>query len=191
VRLERGRARVGPRAWATVGAAAVLAIGAIAFWSFRSSTRAQSSDWVQVTNFPDAATQPALSPDGRMVTFIRGAVTFTTEGQICVKLLPDGDAVPLTNDTLDEDEPGVLTGRIADRVCGGGQPRDRMEHVGRPDAARRTASLAAQRRRVDDLEKLPGVQILPHGDIAYVPSPATYAFSRETVTRNLYRIPLP
>ena len=36
----------------------------------------------------------------------------------------------------------------------------------------------------------PGVQVLPYGDLAPGPSPSIYAFSRETTTRNLYRIPL-
>ena len=42
-----------------------------------------------------------------------------------------------------------------------------------------------------DLAAVPGVMILPYGDVAPGPSPSIYAFSRETVTRNLYRIPLP
>ena len=42
-----------------------------------------------------------------------------------------------------------------------------------------------------ELAKVPGVQVFPHGDFAAGPSPEIYAFSRETVTRNLYRIPLP
>ena len=37
---------------------------------------------------------------------------------------------------------------------------------------------------------LPGVQVLPYGDLAPGPSPSIYAFSRVTTTRNLYRIPL-
>ena len=41
-----------------------------------------------------------------------------------------------------------------------------------------------------DLAAVPGVQILPYGDFAPGSSPSIYAFSRETVTRNLYRIPL-
>ncbi len=32
----------------------------------------QRSEWIQITKFPDSVSQPALSPDGRMVTFIRG-----------------------------------------------------------------------------------------------------------------------
>jgi hypothetical protein len=42
-----------------------------------------------------------------------------------------------------------------------------------------------------DLAAAPGAVVIPHGDVAPGASPALYAFSRETVTRNLYRIPLP
>jgi dipeptidyl aminopeptidase/acylaminoacyl peptidase len=41
------------------------------------------------------------------------------------------------------------------------------------------------------LAALPGVQILPYGDLALGPTPEVYAFSRMTITRNLYRIPIP
>jgi hypothetical protein len=41
-----------------------------------------------------------------------------------------------------------------------------------------------------DIAALPGVVMLPHGDVALGPSPSVYAFSRVTSTRNLYRIPL-
>jgi hypothetical protein len=37
---------------------------------------------------------------------------------------------------------------------------------------------------------LPGVEMLPYGDVALGTTPAVYAFSRITTTRNLYRIPL-
>ena len=57
-------------------------------------------DYVQLTNFADSATSPALSPDGRMLAFIRGESTFIGPGQIYVKLLPDGEPVQLTNDNL-------------------------------------------------------------------------------------------
>ena len=55
---------------------------------------------MQLTNFPDSVTQPALSPDGRMLTFIRGPRSFTTSGQIYVKILPDGEPKQLTRDEL-------------------------------------------------------------------------------------------
>ncbi|MFZ0958248.1 MAG: protein kinase [Candidatus Sulfotelmatobacter sp.] len=53
----------------------------------------------QLTNFADSVTSPALSPDGRMLTFIHGASTFDGPGEIWAKLLPDGDPVQLTNDS--------------------------------------------------------------------------------------------
>ena len=54
--------------------------------------------YTQLTNFADSATSPALSPDGRMLAFIRGESTFGGPGQIYVKLLPDGEPVQLTHD---------------------------------------------------------------------------------------------
>ena len=56
--------------------------------------------WVQITNFSDSATSPALSPDGHMIAFIQGSDTFVTRGQIYVKILPDGQPVQLTHDDL-------------------------------------------------------------------------------------------
>jgi eukaryotic-like serine/threonine-protein kinase len=58
------------------------------------------SNWEQITNFTDSATSPALSPDGRMLTFIRGPDTFAGPGQIFVKLPPNGEPVQLTHDPL-------------------------------------------------------------------------------------------
>ena len=79
-------------------ALAMLVIGA-ALW--RSQTRLPDrSQWVQLTKFPDSVTQPALSPDGRMVTFIHGYSTWMGHGQIYVKMLPDGQPVQLTHDGL-------------------------------------------------------------------------------------------
>jgi len=39
--------------------------------------------------------------------------------------------------------------------------------------------------------KLPGARVIDFGDVALGPTPDVYAFSKETVQRNLYRIPLP
>jgi eukaryotic-like serine/threonine-protein kinase len=58
------------------------------------------SAWVPLTDFGDGATQPSLSPDGRMVAFVRGPETFVTPGQIYVKILPGGQPVQLTHDDL-------------------------------------------------------------------------------------------
>lgn len=41
-----------------------------------------------------------------------------------------------------------------------------------------------------DVAAVPGVRVLPHGDVALGSSPSVYVYSRVTTTRNLYRIPL-
>jgi DNA-binding winged helix-turn-helix (wHTH) protein/Tol biopolymer transport system component len=61
-------------------------------------SREAITDIHQITDFSDSAVAPALSPDGRMVAFIRGNAAFLTPDQIYVKMLPDGEARRLTND---------------------------------------------------------------------------------------------
>jgi eukaryotic-like serine/threonine-protein kinase len=84
------------------GIATSLAILVLAFTSWRIAKRGGVApdirDWQPLTNFADSAVSPALSPDGRMLAFIRGPGTFFTKGEIYLKLLPDGDPVQLTHD---------------------------------------------------------------------------------------------
>jgi eukaryotic-like serine/threonine-protein kinase len=54
--------------------------------------------YTQLTDFTDSATAPALSPDGRMVAFIRGSAGFLSPDQVYVKMLPNGEARQLTDD---------------------------------------------------------------------------------------------
>jgi serine/threonine protein kinase/Tol biopolymer transport system component len=56
--------------------------------------------WEQLTFFTDAAVYPELSPDGRMLTFIRGSDTFYGPGDVYAKMLPSGEPVQLTHDKL-------------------------------------------------------------------------------------------
>jgi serine/threonine protein kinase len=86
----------------SIGILAVLVIALVLWFNMRNAPAQLPSrnDWVQLTNFPDSVTQPALSPDGRMVTFIRGPNSFLTPGQVYVKLLPDGEPKQLTNTEL-------------------------------------------------------------------------------------------
>ncbi len=78
----------------------VLAVAAAAFFLYRSSRSSPpaSKDWEQLTFFTDSAVYPAISPDGRMLAFIRGSDSFFGPGQIYVKFLPDGQPVELTHD---------------------------------------------------------------------------------------------
>ena len=92
-----------PQRWPVWYAAAILTLLAFAgagalllFRSRRPSAPAQVA-YQQLTNFADSATSPALSPDGRMLAFIRGESTFLGPGQIYVKLLPDGEPLQLTD----------------------------------------------------------------------------------------------
>src|ERR1022692_3770496 len=121
---------------AGVVALVVAAVG-IAWWlPKRHSAVPARSEWVQITNLPDAAVQPALSPDGRMLTFIRGPSSFITSGQVYVKMLPSGEPVQLTHDDLPKMSPAFSPdgSRIAYSVPGliwdtwavpvlGGEPR--------------------------------------------------------------------
>jgi DNA-binding winged helix-turn-helix (wHTH) protein/Tol biopolymer transport system component len=79
--------------------AVLLALGG--FFLVRSRRVARithDKEWEQLTFFTDSAVYPALSPDGRMLAFIRGSDSFMGRGQIYVKLLSSGEPVQLTND---------------------------------------------------------------------------------------------
>jgi DNA-binding winged helix-turn-helix (wHTH) protein/Tol biopolymer transport system component len=80
-----------------VGLLAITFLIVISFIGRRARISSRLA-WEQITDFADSATQPTLSPDGRMIAFIRGPGTFSSWGQIYVKMLPDGQPVQLTND---------------------------------------------------------------------------------------------
>jgi serine/threonine protein kinase len=54
--------------------------------------------YTQITNFTDSVVSPALSPDGRMLAFIRSDNWFQTRDPIYVKLLPNGEPVQVSDD---------------------------------------------------------------------------------------------
>ncbi len=94
---------VKPRSWKpyTYVAAAVLVLAIVAAFLFRRSSPGgvpASKEWEQLTFFTDSAVYPTLSPDGRMLAFIRGSDSFIGPGDIYVKLLPGGEPVQLTHD---------------------------------------------------------------------------------------------
>jgi serine/threonine protein kinase len=85
--------------YAVIGTASVVAATLVVLQLPPRSSVVPMTDWEQITNFADSVTSPALSPDGRMLTFLRGNDTFTTVGQVYVMLLPRGNPVRLTNDS--------------------------------------------------------------------------------------------
>ena len=86
-------------------AAIVGVLAAVLFWrSYHgygavSAPVTTAAEYAPLTNIPDSAMQPALSPDGRLLAFIRGGGPFMSSGQIWLKALPDGDLVQLTHET--------------------------------------------------------------------------------------------
>jgi serine/threonine protein kinase len=97
------KAQRGGNRWlagAVVAALLVLLSAGAALWFRNRSIVLDRSQWVQITKFPDSVSQPALSPDGRMLTFLRSDSTFLGPGQIYVKSLPDGEPVQLTHDSV-------------------------------------------------------------------------------------------
>jgi len=95
------RASKRPRAIVALAGAVIIMLAlAAGVWRFRQPDQgrvASPSEYVQLTDFSDAVIDPSLSPDGRMVTFIRSDSEFPWKGDVYVKLLSGGDAVRLTS----------------------------------------------------------------------------------------------
>jgi serine/threonine protein kinase len=85
--------------WRVAAAAAaglaLLGIGA-ALWLRGPARPGDRSEWVQLTSLPDPVSQPALSPDGRMLAFVRSSSNFYALGEVYVKKLTDGEPEQLT-----------------------------------------------------------------------------------------------
>ncbi len=86
-----------------ISAAALLvllaAAGSAFFYRSREKAAPLRTDWQQLTFFTDSVVYPTLSPDGRMLAYIRGADSFLGPGQVYVQFLPDGQPVQLTRDS--------------------------------------------------------------------------------------------
>jgi eukaryotic-like serine/threonine-protein kinase len=107
--IATGVAPVPPRgsglqvwAYSAVGLVALIALawGGYAFYGSKAAPPppASSDSWIQMTDFSDSAVSPALSPDGKILAFIRGGNTFFGVGEVAAKLLPNGEPVQLTHD---------------------------------------------------------------------------------------------
>ncbi len=82
---------------------ALIALAATASWLVwreRSIPAPAHLEFTQLTNFPDSVHSPALSKDGKMLLFIRGSNHgwVGEPGEIYLKLLPNGETLPVTQD---------------------------------------------------------------------------------------------
>ncbi|MFN8058154.1 MAG: protein kinase [Vicinamibacterales bacterium] len=105
------RPRPASQAWFAVATLAVIAFtGAAVLLRHRTASAPPVAEpALQLTDFNDSAIQPTVSPDGRMVTFVRGGFFGTSAGgrtvQIYVKMLPNGEPVELTRDSYQKEQP--------------------------------------------------------------------------------------
>src|SRR5882762_4792614 len=83
---------------ATVGVGLLASVGMFLYLRRNGPARTDPGKWEQLTSFTDSAVYPALSPDGRMLAFLRGSDTFLGRADVYVKMLPNGDPVQLTRD---------------------------------------------------------------------------------------------
>jgi DNA-binding winged helix-turn-helix (wHTH) protein len=92
--------------WLTLAAIVVglIAAGGLTWLRLRRSP-VPTPDYVQLTNYADSATSPALSPDGRTLAFLRGENTFHGPAEVYVKLLSEGQPFQLTHDGADKMSP--------------------------------------------------------------------------------------
>jgi hypothetical protein len=79
----------------TAGVVVCAAIGIAVHFSSRHPA---VITYTQLTDFTDAASNPALSPDGHILAFIRGDSYFMSSDPIYVKMLPNGEARQLVKD---------------------------------------------------------------------------------------------
>jgi DNA-binding winged helix-turn-helix (wHTH) protein len=82
---------------ATGVAMVLLAALGLLQWTGRKQAVTVPAEYVQLTDVTDSATSPVLSPDGRMLAFIRNGSAFMGTGQIWLKMLPNGEPMKLTD----------------------------------------------------------------------------------------------
>jgi len=102
--VSHGRRVGAPLILGVLGAAAVVVATVVAVRGYSSRTRAVTApsrlEYSQLTYFPESATSPALSPDGKVLAFIVGESSYFGPGQIWIKQLPNCESVQLTHDSV-------------------------------------------------------------------------------------------
>jgi eukaryotic-like serine/threonine-protein kinase len=97
---EVGEGAPQPRKGIWIAAAGLMALlAAVAALIFSAhQAKKETGSWEQITFYTDSAVYPTLSPDGRMLAYIRGEDSFFGPGDIYIKMLPNGEPVQLTKD---------------------------------------------------------------------------------------------
>jgi len=86
------------RKWLLAAAACAVIAGAGTAVHFFFHEHPAVLQYTQLTDFTDSASSPALSPDGHILAFIRTDSPFMSADPIYAKVLPNGEAIRLTND---------------------------------------------------------------------------------------------
>jgi Tol biopolymer transport system component/predicted Ser/Thr protein kinase len=108
VMAETGRGRK----WTMLAAVTLLVLSivvAVVLLPLRERAAPARLDYTQITNFTDSVVSPALSPDGRILSFIRSDDDFWGFGEVYAKLLPDGEPVQLSRDGHRKSGPAVFS----------------------------------------------------------------------------------
>jgi DNA-binding winged helix-turn-helix (wHTH) protein/Tol biopolymer transport system component len=83
--------------WVGAGLAALALVGGTEWlWLASQHPVTAPGEYEALTDLTDSATSPVLSPDGRMLAFVRNGSWLLGTGQIWLKVLPDGEPVKLT-----------------------------------------------------------------------------------------------
>src|ERR1700722_2028961 len=79
-------------------ALAAAAATAIAGLYFSSRPHSPYVRYTKLTDFTDSAGNPAISPDGKILAFIRGGESFMSADDVYIKMLPNGEPRRITAD---------------------------------------------------------------------------------------------
>ena len=104
--LPAATRKISPRGmYAAIASTVIVAALLTILWLRQRSPLVPTTEWIQLTDLADSVTSPAFSPDGHMLTFLRGDNSFIAAGQVYVMLLPHGNPIRLTNDSYSKASP--------------------------------------------------------------------------------------
>jgi eukaryotic-like serine/threonine-protein kinase len=97
--------------WQLMGGVAAVALlaTALAVVLWPRNPMVPVTEWEQITDYADAVSSPSLSPDDRMLTFLRGPRTVNGPGDVYVMMLPKGPTLQLTHEPAQEKQDPVFS----------------------------------------------------------------------------------